>query len=37
VADHPTPLVEGNLTGWLRSDTLQDAVEGNLKLKVGGD
>jgi hypothetical protein len=24
------------LTGWLRSDTLQEAVEGSPKLKVGG-
>jgi hypothetical protein len=24
------------LTGWLHGDTLQEAVEGNPKLKVGG-
>jgi hypothetical protein len=24
------------LTGWLHGDTLQDAIEGNPKLKVGG-
>jgi hypothetical protein len=24
------------LTGWLRGDTLQEAVEGNPKLKVDG-
>jgi hypothetical protein len=24
------------LLGWLRGDTLQEAVEGNPKLKVGG-
>jgi hypothetical protein len=24
------------LTGWLRGDTLPEAVEGNPKLKVGG-
>jgi hypothetical protein len=25
------------LTGWLCGDTLQEVVEGNPKLKVGGD
>jgi hypothetical protein len=25
-----------HLTGWLRGDTLQEAVEGNPKLKVSG-
>jgi hypothetical protein len=25
------------LVGWLHGDTLQEAVEGNPKLKVGGD
>jgi hypothetical protein len=24
------------LTGWLRADTIQEVVEGNPKLKVGG-
>jgi hypothetical protein len=29
------PILQ-HLTGWLHSDTLQEAVEGNPMLKVGG-
>jgi hypothetical protein len=32
----PASLTLQPLAGWLRGDTLQEAVEGNPKLKVGG-
>jgi hypothetical protein len=33
----PTGRTLQPLVGWLRGDTLQEAVEGNPNLKVGGD